>query len=135
MRSQEVVSIERAVSQNNLIANQIQLENTIPYLTYPPNWPHYNPQGRTLKVQTYYLQDTWRWCFCWDWSSNRIVPCWITLSDNFYPCFGILFKYLVKVFHSTNPKGDTRTDQNSLENNTIKRLKVLHKACFNYIEL
>ena len=37
MRSQEVVSIERAVSQNNLIANQIQLENTIPYLTYPPD--------------------------------------------------------------------------------------------------
>ena len=37
----------------------------------------------------------------WDWSSYWVVPCWITLSDYFYPYFWILFKYFIKVFHST----------------------------------
>ena len=34
----------------------------------------------------------------WDWSSYWVVPCWITLSDYFYPYFWILFKYFIKVF-------------------------------------
>ena len=37
----------------------------------------------------------------WDWSSYCwAVPCWITLSDDFYPYFRGLFKYFIKVFHS-----------------------------------